>query len=109
MRSGPFITAVAVAVATAGLCWADGQLPTFSYAADPRLQAASRQPARNGWIFLHLEGEPATIGFQHGYLLAPEIIDTQRTIAAVLAQDTKKDWKAYRRAAPNSTSGMLWP
>ena len=105
MRSGPLITAVAVAVATTGLCWADGPSPNPSFAAEPRLQAASRQPARNGWIFLHLEGDPATIGYQHGYLLAPEIIDTQRTIAAVLAQDTKKDWAFFRTAAEQ----VLWP
>lgn len=29
----------------------------------------------NGWIYLYIEGEPYERGFQHGYLLAPEIID----------------------------------
>ncbi|MEO8028969.1 MAG: peptidase C45, partial [Bryobacteraceae bacterium] len=34
-----------------------------------------RKPAENGWIFVHLEGRPGEIGFQHGSLLAPEIED----------------------------------
>src|SRR5262249_18853234 len=30
---------------------------------------------RNGWIYVHLEGAPSRVGYQHGYLLAPEIGD----------------------------------
>jgi hypothetical protein len=30
----------------------------------------------NGWIRVHVEGEPGVVGFQHGYHLAAEIIDT---------------------------------
>ena len=26
---------------------------------------------RGGWVYVHLEGKPEDIGFQHGYLLAP--------------------------------------
>ena len=52
-------------------------LPTFAKAsADPRLKNAFRRPANNGWTFVHLKGTPAEIGFQHGYLLAPEIEDS---------------------------------
>jgi hypothetical protein len=28
---------------------------------------------RDGWTFVHVEGEPFTRGFAHGYLLASEI------------------------------------
>ena len=28
-----------------------------------------------GWIYVHIEGEPYERGFQHGYLLAHEIVD----------------------------------
>ena len=28
-----------------------------------------------GWIYLHIEGDPYERGFQHGYLLAPEVTD----------------------------------
>jgi len=40
--------------------------------ADARLKHSFRRPDNNGWIFVHLEGSPSEIGFQHGYLLAPE-------------------------------------
>lgn len=33
---------------------------------------------RRGWIYLHVEGDAAVLGFQHGYLLAKEIAETLR-------------------------------
>jgi Phospholipase B len=72
---------------------------------DPRLKGAFRQPAKNGWIYVHLQGLPADIGFQHGYLLAPEIADAQKVIALELTHDTKKDWQFFRGAAKD----VLWP
>lgn len=36
------------------------------------LNKASRHE-KAGWIYLHIEGKPEERGFQHGYLLAPEI------------------------------------
>ncbi|MBZ5563162.1 MAG: peptidase C45 [Acidobacteriia bacterium] len=77
-----------------------GQAP-----ADARLKGAFRRPAQNGWTFVHLEGTPAEIGFQHGYLLAPEIADARKVIALELAHDTKKDWSFFRDAAQQ----MMWP
>ncbi len=59
----------------------------------------------NGWIFVHLEGTPEEIGFQHGYLLAPEIDDALQTFAFYLEGSTKRDWNFYRKAA----SRMFWP
>jgi len=73
-------------------------------AGDPRLQAASRQE-RNGWIFVHLEGSPEQVGFQHGYLLAPEIAEAQKVIALVLERDTKQPWSFFREAART----VFWP
>jgi hypothetical protein len=73
--------------------------------ADARLAKASRAPERNGWIYVHLEGSPAVIGYQHGYLLAPEIADAQKVIALVLERDTKKGWQFFRDAAKK----VLWP
>ena len=32
---------------------------------DPRLQGAYRSE-RDGWVYVHLEGSPERIGFQHG-------------------------------------------
>ncbi len=74
-------------------------------AADPRLKSSLRRPEQNGWIYVHLEGKPAEIGFQHGYHLAPEIEDAQKVIALELTHDTGRDWQFYRDAAEK----MLWP
>jgi hypothetical protein len=58
-----------------------------------------------GWIYVHLEGAPRQIGFQHGYLLAPEIADAFAAVKLVDTHSTKKDWDFFRRAARE----MLWP
>ena len=47
--------------------------------ADSRLKNSFRKPAKHGWTYVHLEGQPADIGFQHGYLLASEIDDMLRS------------------------------
>ena len=73
--------------------------------ADARLKAAFRRAPRNGWIFAHLEGAPAEIGYQHGYLLAPEIEDTFRAFSLELTHDTRRDWSFFRTAAHE----ILWP
>src|ERR1700677_5373394 len=41
---------------------------------DARL-AKSYRFERGGWIYVHLEGVPHDIGYQHGFLLASEIAD----------------------------------
>ena len=69
-----------------------------------RLKKAFRKPAQNGWIFVHLEGSPAEIGYQHGFLLAPEIADAQKTIRFVLTHESK-DWAFFRNAAEKT----FWP
>jgi Phospholipase B len=72
---------------------------------DPRLKGAFRKPAVNGWTYVHLEGTPAEIGYQHGYLLAPEIEDLHKVFALELKHDDGKDWNFFRDAAKN----VLWP
>ena len=73
-------------------------------APDPRL-AASYRFDRNGWIFVHLEGPPATLGFQHGYLLAKETGDLLRVFRLFAEHQTKREWAFFRRAAEE----ILWP
>ena len=73
-------------------------------AKDPRLGNAYRFE-RGGWTYVHLEGTPEQIGFQHGYLLAPEIKDTFEAIQLRDVHDTKRDWQFFRQAARK----MLWP
>jgi hypothetical protein len=70
------------------------------FAAQPtRLQGSFRQPEKNGWIFVHLQGTPSQLGFQHGYLLAPEIEDLLRVEKVALPHDSRKDWAFFRKAA----------
>ena len=45
---------------------------TGCHTKDNRLAGAYRFN-KNGWIYVHLEGSPEQIGYQHGYLLADEI------------------------------------
>jgi len=72
---------------------------------DPRLRKASRAAERSGWIQVHLEGTPAEIGYQHGYLLAPEIRDTLATVKFETVHDEKKDWDFFRKVAQD----VYWP
>jgi hypothetical protein len=71
---------------------------------DERLKPAYRFE-RGGWVYVHLEGSPADIGFQHGYLLTPEIEDGLKTVQFKDVHRTKRDWAFYRATAQN----ILWP
>lgn len=72
---------------------------------DPRMKGAFRTPAANGWTYVHLEGTPAEIGYQHGYLLADEIQDLQKVFELELKHDNGKEWSFFRDASKN----VLWP
>ncbi|HYL34463.1 MAG TPA: C45 family peptidase [Bryobacteraceae bacterium] len=85
-----------------GICAA---APARDSSSDARLKKSFRRPEQNGWIFVHLEGTPAEIGFQHGYLLAAEIEDAQRVVALGLTHDSKKPYAFFRTAAEK----VLWP
>ena len=69
-----------------------------------RLAESSRED-KNGWIYVHLEGSPADIGYQHGYLLANDIDTSIQAVAYLFQHDTHRDWEFYRNAAKN----FLWP
>jgi len=90
-----------IAIALPALAQNSNQAST----SDSRLKHSFRQPAKNGWTFVHLEGRPAEIGFQHGYLLAAEIEDMLKVTALEVSHDNKKDWQFFRDAARD----MMWP
>ena len=71
---------------------------------DPRL-AGAYTFERGGWTYVHLQGSPEQIGFQHGYLLGPQIADALNVFKVEDVHDTKRDWQFYRDAAKN----MFWP
>jgi hypothetical protein len=58
-----------------------------------------------GWTYVHLEGTPDQIGFQHGSLLKDEIEDMLHVTQVESSHDTKRDWSFYREAAKT----QLWP
>lgn len=74
-------------------------------AADARLKKSFRRPEVNGWTFVHLEGTPSEIGYQHGYQLAPEILDMRKLAELELKHSSEKDWAFFRNAARD----MMWP
>lgn len=69
------------------------------------VNGAFRLPKKNGWTYVHLEGTPHQIGFQNGYLLAPEIEDLLQVVMLENQHDYKKDWSFFRDAAQN----VFWP
>ncbi|HEY0796206.1 MAG TPA: C45 family peptidase [Acidisarcina sp.] len=83
--------------------------PASGLATDPafdaRIEHAYRRPPQNGWTYVHLEGTPSQIGYQHGYLLASEIADGEKVLALETTHDTGHDWAFFRNAAKT----MLWP
>jgi hypothetical protein len=54
---------------------------------------------KNGWIYVHLEGSPHDVGYQHGYLVAKEIDTLIKVFQFYLPHTTQKDWAWYRSAA----------
>jgi hypothetical protein len=99
MRRTAVLTAV---IAVLGAAFA---LASRDPQSDPRLKRASRAAEQNGWIQVRLEGSPAEIGFQHGYLLAAEIQDNLKNLSTELQHDEKKDWAFFRKAARE----VFWP
>src|SRR5579863_4255662 len=92
------VCAVAILLALTGAAFAAANQ------SDPRLQKAYRFQ-QGGWTYVHLEGSPSEIGFQHGYLLAPDITDAFAAIKLFDARETQRDWEFFRTTARQ----MLWP
>jgi hypothetical protein len=80
------------------------EAPAAGGTSDPRLEKGYRFQ-KGGWTYVHLEGSPAEIGFQHGYLLAPEIADALEAIRLFDTHQTQRDWEFFRRTARE----VLWP
>lgn len=60
---------------------------------------------QGGWTYVHLEGSPHEVGFQHGYLLKDEIDDNLSVYRLEAVNDYHRDWNFFREAAKN----VLWP
>jgi hypothetical protein len=71
---------------------------------EARLEKAYRFQ-QGGWTYVHLEGSPADVGYQHGYLLAPEIQDAFEAIKLFDTHQSQHDWEFFRTIAREK----LWP
>ncbi|MGB6975107.1 MAG: C45 family peptidase [Terracidiphilus sp.] len=60
---------------------------------------------RGGWTYVHLQGTPAQIGYEHGLLLAPQIADFIKVLKIEAVHSTHRNWQFYRDTART----MLWP
>lgn len=80
---------------------------TITFAAntqDQRLEGSYRFE-RGGWTYVHLQGSPKQIGFQHGYLLAFEIEDFLQVLKVESEHSTRRNWQFVRDAGRT----ILWP
>jgi len=54
---------------------------------------------KNGWIYLHIEGTPQERGYQHGYLVAPELEEILRSLKYLTYWETGMHWEYFVEAA----------
>ena len=86
-------------------------LSTVAHAAKPEPSIANERPdpvtvrrygpayryPPAGWIVLHIEGTPYDRGYQHGRLMAGEIVDYAHTLAAKRSKNAPADaWQETR-------------
>jgi len=50
---------------------------------------------KNGWIYVHIEGEPYERGFQHGYLVASELDEILESLKYLTYWNTGKKWDFF--------------
>jgi hypothetical protein len=77
----------------------------FSQSNDAARLKGSYRFERAHWIYVHLEGSPSRVGYQHGSLLSKEIEDALATVKYKDTYRTKRDWNFFRDTAKN----VLWP
>jgi hypothetical protein len=99
MRRRPALLLLSILGCFPAAARADGGAPA-DFQPDPRAVQRSGPAYRypqDGWIVLHIEGEPYDRGVQHGRLLAPEIAAHVRCFAAWQgSKDSAAAWKQTR-------------
>ncbi len=60
---------------------------------------------RGGWTYVHLEGTPREIGYEHGTILSAEIEDMYHVLKLENTHSTHQGWDFFRDAAKT----VLWP
>jgi hypothetical protein len=92
--------ALSLAIAAFGIV---SVLPAHA-ASDPKLKNAYTFK-HSGWTYVHLEGTPEQIGYQHGALLSAQIEDVYHVFSLEDTHDSGKPWQTFRTIAKD----QLWP
>src|ERR1700747_654937 len=91
MRRAFSLALLLIAICSTAVALSRGKQPDAATAASAAMLAGSwRKPPVSGWTVVHLSGSPAQVGYQHGYLLAPEIADLQKVFLLELTHDPGK-------------------
>jgi hypothetical protein len=53
----------------------------------------AKRSEQDGWVCLRIAGAPREMGFQHGYLLAPEIASSMNIVRKKWFHDTGMEWE----------------
>ena len=99
--------AVALSLAVSLSCPAFLTAQTPAGVAPPPMTMSSQAWSfeRDGWTYVHLEGAPREIGYQHGYMLKDAIEDNLQVYEVENAHELGKDWSYFREAGRT----VLWP
>jgi hypothetical protein len=54
---------------------------------------------KNGWTYIHIEGDPHERGYQHGYLVAPELQEILRSLKYLTYWNSGMQWEFFVDAA----------
>jgi len=97
-RMGVAVLAVCGVVAGSELAWAQS-------GTKPAELKGAYTFKDGGWTYVHLEGSPHEVGFQHGYLLKDEIEDNLNVYRAEAVHLYGSSWEFFRDAGKR----VLWP
>ena len=82
-----------------------GSSPAPAQSAAPSALHGAYSFPQNGWTYVHLEGSPHDIGFQHGYLMKDVIEDNLSVYRLEASHLDERDWSFFRDTAKT----ILWP
>lgn len=71
----------------------------FAARSQDELLKGSYRTEKEGWIYIHIEGDPYQLGYQSGYLVAEETKKAMEVMKFYLKNATEKNWDWYRNAA----------
>ena len=101
------VACVAVVVSLPGLVCQAGAAQTARHRVEVPLGMSSQAWSfeRDGWTYVHLEGTPREIGYQHGYMLKDAIEDNLKVYEVENQHEVGKSWAYFRDAGRT----VLWP